>query len=89
MRSLSTVVTVTLTVPCAPGGAVAITSVVDPQNPKALPLRNFLAGTGPKDTPVTQPRFCPVTVTTVPPTAGPEAGLTESATGLPGGKKKK
>jgi hypothetical protein len=58
VRSLSTVVTVTFTlVPAVPGGAVTVTSLVEPQSRRAWTLENVVASTVPKKTPVTQPRF--------------------------------
>src|SRR5215469_11865931 len=80
-------VTFTL-VPATPGGAVACTTVVDPQSRRAAALLIFLAALLPKNTPVTQPRFWPVIVTLVPPAARPDAGLIEVTTGLPGGNRK-
>lgn len=63
-------VTVTSTVPGAPGGAVA-TMVV------SLTTVKDAAGVGPNATAVLPVKCVPVTVTGVPPAAGPEFGVTE------------
>ena len=69
------VVTVTLTVP-APAGEVAAQEVAVQDTPVAAAVPN-----------VTLPpaRFDPVTVTAVPPAAGPLAGLTAVTAGAGGG----
>ncbi len=85
--SLSTVESVTDTVPTLPGGVVTVTVLVEPQSSSASWLVASSASTPPKETLVTQPRFSPVIVSWVPPVAGPESGVIESICGLPGGKR--
>lgn len=85
VASLSTVSSVTGTVPTGPGGAVTVTVSVDPQSSSASAFVKSSATASPKETFVTQPRFSPVIVTSVPPSAEPELGLIESIFGSPGG----
>ena len=68
------VVTVTSTVPAAPGGATALISVW-PRTEK------LVAGVPPKETALALLRFVPVIVTTLPPAVGPELGLSEPTVG--------
>jgi hypothetical protein len=67
------VVTVTSTVP-APAGEVAVICV-------ALLTVNVVAAVAPNFTAVVPVKFVPVMVTTVPPAAGPLAGLTSVTVG--------
>ncbi len=61
------VVTVTSTVPLAPGGAVAVISSGESSSKE-------VAGATPNLTPVAPPKFFPVIVTFVPPPVDPEDG---------------
>ncbi len=70
------VVTVTSTVPAVPAGAVAVSEVPDTT---VMPV----AAAVPNLTAVAPPRLVPVTVTVVPPVAGPEVGLTPVTVGSP------
>ena len=68
------VVTVTVTAPATPAGAVAVT---------ATPERTttFVAAFAPNITPVAPVRFVPVIVTDVPPATGPLVGLNNDTVG--------
>ena len=68
------VVTVTSTVPVAPGGAVAVMLV-------ALLTVKFVALVAPNLTAVAPVRLVPVIVTVVPPVAGPVLGLSPVTVG--------
>ncbi|CAB4889582.1 unannotated protein [freshwater metagenome] len=68
------VVTVTVTAPATPAGAVAVTDVADTTT-------TFVAAFAPNFTPVAPVRFVPVIVTTVPPDAGPLVGLNDVTVG--------
>ncbi len=85
MASLSTVSSLSGTVPTLPAGAVTVTVSVEPQSSSAVWFVASTAATVPKETFVTQPRFSPVIVTLVPPFAGPVFGVIESIFGSPSG----
>ncbi len=68
------VVTVTLTVPALPAGAVAVREVADTT---VKPV----AAVDPKVTAVAPVKLVPVRVTVVPPAVGPLVGLTEVTVG--------
>ena len=84
---LSTVSSETVTGPTGCVGAVTVTEFVEPQSSSASTFENVTASAWPNSMFVTQPRFSPVIVTSVP--GGPDAGVTESIFGLPGGNRKK
>jgi hypothetical protein len=67
-------VTTTFTLPCACGGVCAVICV-------APTTTTEVAATPPKVTVVPDPKFCPVSVTGVPPVIGPLAGETVVRTG--------
>ena len=67
-------VTLTLTVPAAPAGAVAVIVV-------GFTTVTFVAATVPKLTVAGLAKLVPVMVTTVPPAVGPELGLTAVTVG--------
>ena len=68
------VVTMTLAVPAAPAGVVAVIVV-------AFPTETPVAAAPPKVTLVAPVKVVPVMVTLVPPAVGPEFGLTEVTVG--------
>ena len=84
---LSTVFSLTVTLPTACTGAVTVTVFVEPQSSSASAFENVSASALPKEMSVTQPRFSPAIVTSVP--CGPVAGEIESIFGSPGGKRMK